>query len=110
MRQNEIGQSISRIMADRKAERVHDAWLLPGGTPVQQSRPGKKSTLSRKFFENWKAQLKWQRLEPFEKFAALIDRHWDGLVASCRPENNGWNALLDRTAWRAPIWLEDPLA
>jgi hypothetical protein len=25
-------------------------------------------------------------------------------------ESVGWNALLDRTAWIAPIWLEDPLA
>ncbi|HLE18312.1 MAG TPA: transposase, partial [Syntrophales bacterium] len=42
---------------------------------------------ARKFFDNWKAQLKWQRLEPFEKFAAMIERHWDGIVSYCHPDN-----------------------
>ena len=42
---------------------------------------------ARKFFANWRAQLKWQRLKPFEKFAALIERHWDGIAAYCKPEN-----------------------
>jgi transposase len=27
------------------------------------------------------------RLEPYEKFADTIDRHWDGIAAYCRPEN-----------------------
>src|SRR5215468_5455068 len=31
--------------------------------------------------------LKWQRLKPYEKFAEMIDRHWDGIAAYCRPEN-----------------------
>ena len=42
---------------------------------------------ARRFFENWHASLKWQRLTPYEKFAAMIDRHWDGIAAYCRPEN-----------------------
>lgn len=42
---------------------------------------------ARKFFENWRAQLKWQRLGPYEKFAAMIERHWDGIAAYCKPEN-----------------------
>jgi transposase len=42
---------------------------------------------ARRFFEHWRAALKWQRLEPYEKFAAMIDRHWDGIAAYCRPEN-----------------------
>jgi hypothetical protein len=33
------------------------------------------------FFENWRASLKWQRLKPYEKFADMIDRHWDGIAA-----------------------------
>lgn len=44
-------------------------------------------TWARKFFESWRAQLKWQRLKPFEKFAAMIERHWDGIAAYCKPEN-----------------------
>ena len=42
---------------------------------------------ARTFFNKWKESLKWQRLEPFEKFAELIERHWDGIVAYCEPEN-----------------------
>jgi transposase len=42
---------------------------------------------ARKFFENWRAQLKWQRLKPYEAFAALIERHWSGIAAYCKPEN-----------------------
>jgi transposase len=42
---------------------------------------------SRRFFENWRASLKWQRLKPYEKFADMIDRHWDGIAAYRKPEN-----------------------
>ena len=34
-----------------------------------------------------RTSLKWQRLEPYEKFAAMIERHWDGIVSYCHPEN-----------------------
>jgi transposase len=26
-------------------------------------------------------------LKPYEKFAAMIDAHWDGIAAYCEPEN-----------------------
>jgi transposase len=42
---------------------------------------------ARRFFENWRDSLKWQRLKPYEKFAKMIDRHWDGIAAYCKPEN-----------------------
>src|SRR5579863_4946671 len=42
---------------------------------------------ARRFFENWRASLKWQRLPPYEKFAEMIDRHWDGIAAYCKLEN-----------------------
>lgn len=42
---------------------------------------------ARRFFENWRGSLKWQRLKPFERFAAMIERHWDGIAAYCQPEN-----------------------
>ena len=42
---------------------------------------------ARRFFDNWRAALKWQRLKPYEKFAGMIDRHWDGIAAWCKPEN-----------------------
>jgi transposase len=39
------------------------------------------------FFERWRQSLKWQRLKPYEKFAAMIERHWDGIASYCQPEN-----------------------
>ena len=42
---------------------------------------------ARRFFDNWRASLKWQRLEPYERFAAMIDSHWDGIATYCNPEN-----------------------
>jgi transposase len=42
---------------------------------------------ARKFFDNWKASLRWQRLKPYEDFAKLIERHWEGIAAFCLPEN-----------------------
>ena len=42
---------------------------------------------ARRFFENWRAALKWQGLRPYEDFAMMIDRHGDGISAYCQPEN-----------------------
>lgn len=42
---------------------------------------------ARRFFDNWKASLKWQRLTPYEKFTKMIERHWDGIAAYSDPEN-----------------------
>jgi transposase len=42
---------------------------------------------ARRFFDNWRAALRWQRLKPFEKFARMIEAHWDGIAAYCQGEN-----------------------
>lgn len=42
---------------------------------------------ARKFFENWKDSLKWQRLKPYQKFARMIEKHWEGIAAYCQPQN-----------------------
>ena len=42
---------------------------------------------ARRFFDNWCASLTWQRLGPYETFAEMIERHWDGIAAFCTPEN-----------------------
>lgn len=44
-------------------------------------------TWARKFFDNWKNSLKRQRLKPYEKFAQMIEEHWDGIAAYCKEEN-----------------------
>lgn len=36
--------------------------------------------IGKMFFENWESRLRWQRLQPFVKIAALIERHWYGVV------------------------------
>ena len=41
----------------------------------------------RKFFDGWKQALRWQRLAPYARFAELIERHGEGITASCQPEN-----------------------
>lgn len=66
-------------------KRLHKAYLLKEsfGQLWDYNNP----TWARKFFDNWKAQLRWQRLKLFEEFAAMIERHWDGVVSYCHPEN-----------------------
>src|ERR1700719_4710364 len=57
---------------------------------------------ARKFFENWRDQLKWQRLKPYEKFAEMIDTHWDGIAAYCKPENKVPLGFGSRCAGSSP--------
>ena len=66
-------------------QRLNTAYLLKEsfGQLWSYEREG----WARRFFENWRASLKWQRLKPFEKFAEMIDRHWEGIAAYCQPEN-----------------------
>jgi transposase len=42
---------------------------------------------ARRFFHQWWSALRWQRLEPFERFARLVAIHWDGIEAYCHEEN-----------------------
>jgi transposase len=76
-------QSLKTLLAANK--RLNTAYLLKEsfGQLWDYEREG----WARRFFENWRASLKWQRLEPYKKFAQMIDRHWDGIAAYCKPEN-----------------------
>ncbi len=42
---------------------------------------------ARAFFERWKESLKWKRLKPYVKFAAMVEKHWDGIASYCNPDN-----------------------
>jgi transposase len=42
---------------------------------------------ARRFFDHWRDSLRWQRLPSFEKFARLVEKHWDGIEAYCHAEN-----------------------
>ena len=66
-------------------KRLNTAYLLKEqfGQLWSYNREG----WARRFFETWRNALKWQRLEPYEHFARMIDRHWDGIAAYCKPEN-----------------------
>jgi len=44
-------------------------------------------TWAGKFFDNWKSQLRRQRLRPLEKFADMIERHWHGIISYCEVDN-----------------------
>ena len=76
-------RSLKLLLAANK--RLNTAYLLKES--FGQLWGYRLSTYARRFFDNWRASLKWQRLEPYERFAAMIDRHWDGLAAYCAPEN-----------------------
>jgi transposase len=66
-------------------KRLNKAYLLR--EQFDQLWDYTSETWARKFFDNWKAQLRWQRLAPYERFASLIEKHWDGIAAYCKPEN-----------------------
>jgi len=42
---------------------------------------------ARVFFKQWRDALRWQRLEPFQRFAVMVAVHWDGIEAYCHEEN-----------------------
>ena len=80
---NEGRKNLKLLLAANK--RLNTAYLLRES--FTQLWDYKSETWARRFFDNWKSQLRWQRLKPFEDFAAMIERHWDGIAAYCRPEN-----------------------
>lgn len=70
------------LSANRRLQRAHllketfgQLWSFE--TPIA----------ARKFFLRWKDQLRWQRIPSYQKFAQMIERHWDGIEAYSRPEN-----------------------
>jgi transposase len=76
-------KALKTLLAANK--RLNTAYLLKEsfGQLWSYQREG----WARRFFDNWKASLKWQRLKSYEKFAEMVERHWDGIAAYCRPEN-----------------------
>ena len=89
-----LGEALDKV---RKAEYARlsgrDRRFIKGQKYTLLSRrenlslEGRSEGWARKFFENWRSSLKWQRLAPYEKFAEMIERHWDGIAAYCKPEN-----------------------
>ena len=60
-------------------KRLNTAYLLKES--FGQLWDYKNEGWARRFFDNWRASLKWQRLKPYEEFAKMIESHWDGIAA-----------------------------
>ncbi len=103
-------QALKTLLAANK--RLNTAYLLKEsfGQLWDYHREG----WARRFFERWRAALKWQRLKPYEAFADMIERHWDGISAYCDPKNKvalgfveGLNNKI-RVLQRRAYGLRDP--
>jgi len=106
----EVRQALKTLLAANK--RLNTAYLLKEsfGQLWDYHREG----WARRFFERWRAALKWQRLKPYEAFADMIERHWDGISAYCDPKNKvalgfveGLNNKI-RVLQRRAYGLRDP--
>ena len=75
---NKEGRSALRTLL-KANKRLNIAYLLKES--FGQLWEYRQEGWARKFFENWKASLKWQRLRPYEEFTEMIERHWDGIAA-----------------------------
>ena len=75
--------ALKQLLAANK--RLNTAYLLKES--FGQLWDYQQEGWARRFFEQWRSSLRWQRLPTFEKFADMIERHWDGIAAYCRPEN-----------------------
>ena len=76
-------QALRKLLAANR--RLNTAYLLKESFGQLWSYRTERG--ARAFFERWKQSLRWQRLGPYRKFADMIERHWDGIAAYCRPEN-----------------------
>jgi len=76
-------QSLRKLLAVN--QRLNTAYLLKEsfGQLWDYSREG----WARRFFDNWKESLVGQDLKPFEKFAAMVERNWDGVVTYCEAKD-----------------------
>ncbi|EQD62177.1 transposase IS204/IS1001/IS1096/IS1165 family protein, partial [mine drainage metagenome] len=75
--------ALKQLLAANK--RLNTAYLLKES--FGQLWDYRREAWARRFFDQWRQSLRWQRLKPFEKFADMIERHWDGIAAYCQPEN-----------------------
>jgi transposase len=67
-------------------KRLNKAYLLKES--FSQLWEYKSEGWARRFFDNWRSSLKWQRLEPFEEFAKMIESHWDGIASYIHREED----------------------
>jgi hypothetical protein len=72
---------------DFMTDRTHDGKTFRLLTVLDElTREGLAIVVARRFFDHWKDSLQGQDLAPFEKFAAMVERNWDGITAYGRAE------------------------
>ncbi|MGE6333065.1 ISL3 family transposase [Stenotrophomonas sp. NPDC077659] len=76
-------KALGKLLAANK--RLNTAYLLKESFGQLWSYRSERG--ARAFFGRWKQSLRWQRLAPYQKFARMIERHWDGIAAYCHPDN-----------------------
>lgn len=76
-------KALKKLLSANK--RLHTAYILKES--FGQLWDYKTERGARAFFERWKDSLKWQRLESYQKFATMIEKHWHGIVSYCHPEH-----------------------
>lgn len=75
--------SLKKLLKINK--RINTAYLLKESFGELWSYRSKGC--ARRFFEQWRDALKWQKIPQYEKFAKMIDKHWEGIEAYCEPNN-----------------------
>lgn len=103
-------RALTTLLAANK--RLNTAYLLKES--FGQLWDYRREGWARRFFEHWRAALKWQRLKPYDEFAVLIERHWEGIAAYSNPANKvslgfveGLNNKI-RVLQRRAYGLRDP--
>jgi transposase len=76
-------QSLKALLKANR--RLNKAYLLK--EMFSQLWEYKREVWARRFFDRWRSALRWQRLKPYEKFARMIEEHWDGIASYCHEEN-----------------------
>ena len=69
----------------RVNQRLYRAYLLKES--FGQLWRYRQPFAARRYFDQWRKSLRWQKLPSFETFAALIESHWDGIEAYCHRDN-----------------------
>ena len=76
-------QTLKKLLSANR--RLNTAYLLKES--FGQLWGYRREGWARRFFDHWKESLKWQRLAPFVKFAAMVERNWDGIAAYCTSDD-----------------------
>ncbi len=72
-------EALNDILA--ASPKLKKAYLLKESLPHLWDYTYKGCAL--RFWEEWKAHLKWSRLKPYHRFVKMVERHLHGILAYC---------------------------